>query len=89
MLNSALTTAYIMIGIVMAMDLGVTAGGILSGKFMEINPVYAGDVPSPHSNPWLIIIALGLSKVIISIMTVFSMEGLKKAGEFCGRLGTK
>lgn len=89
MLNSALTTAYIMIGIVMAMDLGVTAGGILSGKFMEINPVYAGDIPSPHSNPWLIIVALGLSKVIISMITVFGMEGLKKVGDFCGRMGAK
>jgi hypothetical protein len=89
MFNSALMTAYVMIGIVMAMDLGITAGGILSGKFMEVNPVYAGSVPSPHSNQWLTIIALGLSKVIISMMTVFSMEGLKKAGDFCGRLGTK
>lgn len=81
MINSAITTAFVMIGVIMGLDLGITAGGILSGEFVEVNPVYvAGPAPSPYANQFVIIIALALSKIISSVLIVSGIESIKFVG---------
>jgi hypothetical protein len=82
-LDAAMVTAFVMIGIVMAADVGITAGGVFSGKFVEVNPVYTGGIPSPFADNWRIIAMLFASKVATVILIVAGIECIRRVGDTC------
>jgi hypothetical protein len=79
--DSYITIGYVLIGVFMALDLGVTSGAILSGDFVEKNPLLVVDGhPSPFVNQWEIIGKLLLSKIAIAILVVSAVVGIRFAG---------
>lgn len=83
--ESYILVGYVLIGVFMALDLGVTSGAILSGDFVEKNPLLVVDGhPSPFVNQWEIIGKLLLSKIVISVIVVSAIEGIKHAGGLFG-----